>query len=386
MAFDPDIFRVDPASQTGAQRATTRLVRWTFLAFGLLIVPAGLAGAVSQHSFLAAVSSLLGMAMVGLWWLMRPPSPAPSGSARGLRRLCTALNIAVAGLAFLALDEFMASPSYDTSLSTLRPALTAAGAAALVLVARLVLGRRRRAVVSQATAQAPNSSATPATAPPIALRNLNLAPLAPGAGRDLLLRPERARLRAWQRRSTAGAVPLALVVGARAATTGTVGLLVIAATVAVALPLALALRELRLRRGMTRLSAETLSVQAWYGRTRTLARSLIERVVLVQAELGSARPQMTPLMLFIGHDGRCLAHVNTAGVAGQDQQAFAAALGVPVQAAEKVVAPEDLRRQFPGSVSWFWQHQVLVVLLGTLVFIVALGAALIAVVPAAPTH
>jgi hypothetical protein len=376
------MFRVDPAGQTGAQRATTRMIRWTFLGFGLLIVPAGIAGAASQHSFWAAVSSLLGVAMVGLWWLMRPLSTPASGPERRLRQVCAALNLAIAALAFLAVDRFLASPAYGTSFSTLRPALTAAGAAVLVLIARLVVGRRRRAIMAETSSRSADST----TVPPIALQNLAPGPPAPVAGRNLVLRPERGRLRAWQRRSTAGAVPLALLVGARAAATGTIGLLVIAATVAVALPLALALRELRVRRGVTSLSAEAASVQAWYGGTRTVARSLIERIVLVQAELGSARPQLTPLMLFIGHDGRCLAHVNTTGIAGQDQQAFAAALGVPVQMAETVVAPEDLRRQFPGSVSWFWQHQVLVVLLGTLVFVLALGAVLIAVVPAAPSH
>lgn len=96
---------------------------------------------------------------------------------------------------------------------------------------------------------------------------------------------------------------------------------------------------------------------------------MTERAVLVSAELGSARSYLVPLVLLIGDGGRCLLQVSGTGIAPLDLKAFAAALQVPVGTRAQPMGPGELRSEYPGSVSWYWSHQVLVTVLASLLMI-----------------
>jgi hypothetical protein len=82
-----------------------------------------------------------------------------------------------------------------------------------------------------------------------------------------------------------------------------------------------------------------------------------------------------PLLLIIGDDGRCLLPVSGAGVAGAALYAFAAATGAPAAVRYDPLGPATLRGEYPGSVSWYWAHQILTGIL--------ISAAVVAVVTAA---
>jgi hypothetical protein len=132
--------------------------------------------------------------------------------------------------------------------------------------------------------------------------------------------------------------------------------------------------QIRARAGVARLTASQVSAPTWYGRRRRVARDQIRRVVLVTADLSALRPLTVPLLLIIGDDGRCLLPVSGAGVAGAALYAFAAATGSPAAVRYDPLGPAALRGEYPGSVSWYWAHQILA---GVLV-----SAAIVAVVTA----
>lgn len=130
---------------------------------------------------------------------------------------------------------------------------------------------------------------------------------------------------------------------------------------------------IRDRAAVARLTATEVSAPTWYGRRR-VDRDQIRRVVLVTADLSALRPLTVPLLLIIGDEGRCLLPVSGAGVAGAALYAFAAATGAPAAVRYDPLGPVTLRGEYPGSVSWYWAHQILA---GVLI-----SAAIVAVVTA----
>jgi len=183
----------------------------------------------------------------------------------------------------------------------------------------------------------------------------------------VVLRPSRLRVRGWHFGSV-GILPFALVGILRAfLTAGWIGLLAVAAGVAMILLVLLGL----LRRGAARLTSTEVIIPTWYGRRRAVPREQLARAVLVQARLGSRSPAV-PLLLLIGGAGSCLLHLSGAGIPAPDVKAFAAALRVPVDEPRQEMGPEELRQDYPGAVSWWWSHQVLLAFLiaGVIVMIV----------------
>jgi len=131
---------------------------------------------------------------------------------------------------------------------------------------------------------------------------------------------------------------------------------------------------IRDRAGVARLAATEVSAPTWYGRRRRVDRNQIRRVVLVTASRSALRELTVPLLLIIGDEGQCLLPVSGAGVAGAALYAFAAATGAPAAVMYDPLGPATLRSEYPGSVSWYWAHQILAWVL--------ISAAIVAVVTA----
>jgi hypothetical protein len=187
----------------------------------------------------------------------------------------------------------------------------------------------------------------------------------------VVLRPSRLRVKGWHFGSV-GVLPFALVGIARAfLTAGWIGLLAVAAGVAVILLVLLGLHDMRLRRGAARLTSTEVIIPSWYGRRRAVPREQLARAVLVRARLGSRSPAVLMLLL-IGGAGNCLLHLSGSGIPAPDVKAFAAALQVPVDEPRQEMGPGELRQDYPGAVSWWWSHQVLLAFLiaGAIVVIV----------------
>jgi len=87
---------------------------------------------------------------------------------------------------------------------------------------------------------------------------------------------------------------------------------------------------------------------------------------------------VVPLLLMIGAAGRCVLRLSGAGLPAPDLKGFAAGLHVPVAVRARAMGPEALRREYPDSVSWFWQHQVLVAVLAVVLFVAVMVAVLVA--------
>lgn len=172
-----------------------------------------------------------------------------------------------------------------------------------------------------------------------------------------------------RKQGLAGLAVFALILVLRTISSGLTGIIVVAASVAALILALLGIYRFRLRHGAASLTAGQVMAPSWSGRRRAVARGMIQRAVLVSAELGSARSHVVPLVLLIGDGGRCLLHVSGTGIAPRDLKAFAAALQVPVGTRAQLLGPDELRGEYPGSVSWYWSHQVLVALLGSLLMI-----------------
>jgi hypothetical protein len=187
----------------------------------------------------------------------------------------------------------------------------------------------------------------------------------------LVLRPERLRLKTWQRGSTL-LLPFALIPIARTfLQSGWAGLLFMAAAVAVFLVVLLGLWELRIRRGAASLTASDVIIPTWYGRPRAVSRSAVARAAVVRAVLGSsAQSSAMPLLLVLDGEGRCLLRLHAVGIPEPDLKAFAAAFGVPVDVPGREMDAAELVARYPGSVSWVLSHQTLFGLLIALVIVV----------------
>jgi hypothetical protein len=206
----------------------------------------------------------------------------------------------------------------------------------------------------------------------------------------LVLRPERLRLKTWQRGSTL-LVPFALIPIARTfVQSGWAGLLFLAVGVALFLLVLLGLWELRIRRGAASLTASDVIIPAWYGRPRAVSRSAVARAAVVQAALGSsAHSSAMPLLLVLDGEGRCLLRLHAVGIPETDLKAFAAALGVPVDAPGREMDATELRARYPGSVSWVLSHQtafglLIALVIAVIVIVVVIGLAAAGVIKSSP--
>jgi hypothetical protein len=117
-----------------------------------------------------------------------------------------------------------------------------------------------------------------------------------------------------------------------------------------------------------------------------VARDQIRRVVLVTADLSALRPLAVPMLLILGDGGRCLLPVSGAGVALPALRAFAAAASTgtgtttsaPAGARPDPLDAAALRREYPGSLSWYWAHQVLTGVLAGVAILVLVTAVVLA--------
>lgn len=191
------------------------------------------------------------------------------------------------------------------------------------------------------------------------------------------MRVDRHTYWSWYAGSMVAGLPLAIILSLRTLSFGWWGLAVVLGTVAVMAPIGFLIYELRARRGLARLTPDSLTVRAWYGGVHTIPRASIERVVLVAAELGSMRSYEQRLMLFLDGEGRCVAHLNGTGIPEQDWKAFAGAAGVPVDVVTEPMGPDELRHRYPHSISGYWSHQVAVGLaLSVVITLAVVGAVL----------
>jgi len=309
---------------TGPPDTGRRFARWTCFAVAVITLPAGGYGAATQGSAGPVVLAAAGMAALVAWWLLRPRH---RGGRVAAGRPSAAGPVPGPG------EHPELAERGDPQLTVLRQAW---------------------------------QEGQPLSAP-------GLTVTADGA---LLLRPSHARPAAVRQGAGRVAALAALVTLLGLSVLGD-GVVVIVAVAAGAGLLAGALAVIaliRARAGVARLTATEVSAPTWYGRRRRVDRDKIRRVVLVTADLSALRPLAVPLLLNIGDDGRCLLPVSGAGVAGAALYAFAAATGPPAAVRYDPLGPVTLRSEYPGSVSWYWAHQILT---GVLV-----SAAIVAVVTA----
>jgi hypothetical protein len=376
--------------ETAPQREERSVFRGVMFFVALLAIPAGLYGIIAQHAVAAAVAVVAGLACLGIWWVTR--RRYTSAQARRLSALCSLLSIAVASGLVLALVLFLASPSYGASVSTLMPAIIAGAATAALLTARLVAGHRLKVlaapeIAAACAARQPARAGVPTLPQPPGMAGLSSAAIEDlqqrwRSGRyqstptltvqpegTLVLRPRRARgqVRGWHRGSAA-ILPFVLIMIARTfLTTGWIGLIIVAAIVAVILLALLGLYEMRVRRGAAILTPKDLIIPTWYGRRRRVSRDQVASVALVRAR--QSRGPATPLLLAVGGDGNCRLRLGTAAIPSDDVLAFAAALLVPVDVREDRMELEEITAQYPGSVPWWWLHPAALGLLIALVIV-----------------
>ena len=174
----------------------------------------------------------------------------------------------------------------------------------------------------------------------------------------LTLRPDPHRLHVFFRWA---ALPLALLLSIRLLVLGWIGVLIVVVTVGICLAVALSVRRLRIRHAFVRLTPTAVIARPWYGRARSVLRSEISQVALVTAQLGkSAGEYDVDYMVFLDGDGRGILSASCKGISKADQQAFAAALHV--DARSESLGLREMRRQYPGALSWYWNHQYLAAL------------------------
>jgi hypothetical protein len=148
--------------------------------------------------------------------------------------------------------------------------------------------------------------------------------------------------------------------------TGWVGLLAVAASVALILLVLLGLYERRIRHGAAMLTATKVIIPTWYGRRR-------------------GKPDTSQLLL-IGGGGNRLLRLVTAGIPRQDVMAFAAALLVPVDVRQERLDPQQLSQDYPGSAPWGARHPAAVGLLIALVIIVIVVGVVVGLAAAGVIH
>jgi len=308
-----------PPAGSGPRGVNRQFARWTCFAVAVITLPAGGYGAATQHSAGPVVLAAAGAVALVVWWLLRPR-----------HRDRPAAGVTETGLG----EHPELAERGDPELTALRQAW---------------------------------QEGQPLSAP-------GLTVAADGA---LILRPARSGPPAGRRSATRVAVAALLIalLGVRVLAGGLVVLAAVAAGAGLLAAALTVIALIRFQAGVARLTTAEVSAPTWYGRRRRVARDRIRRVVLVSADLSSLRPLTVPMLLIIGDEGRCLLPVSGAGVAGAALYAFAAATGAPAGVRYDQLGPAALRREYPGSVSWYWAHQILTGIL--------ISAAIVAVVTAA---
>jgi hypothetical protein len=109
-----------------------------------------------------------------------------------------------------------------------------------------------------------------------------------------------------------------------------------------------------------------------WGRQRVVARSEIQRIALRTIISFSARVPDERRMLLVGADGSCLLPVPKYNLSYDDASQLAAVLRIPIDSPrERRVLRGALKREIPGSLTWYERHMMSV----TIVSLVAiLGA------------
>jgi hypothetical protein len=119
---------------------------------------------------------------------------------------------------------------------------------------------------------------------------------------------------------------------------------------------------LALRRALT---TEELTIPAggglvhrnWMGRTRTVGREAIARVVLEPVNVSTITPRPPRWYLFlVDGDGRCRLRVLMSIFDANDVRRFVGGIGAPVEDRSEVVRPLRMRREMPGSFLWYSAH------------------------------
>jgi hypothetical protein len=315
-----------PTTGTGPPGTGRRFARWICFAVAVITLPAGGYGAATQHSAGPVLLAAAGAMALVAWWLLRPRH-------RDRRSRLVAAGPRAAGPGPGLGEHPELAERGDPELTALRQAW---------------------------------QDGRPLSAP-------GLTVAADGA---LLLRPSRSRPSVVRQGAArvAALAALVTVLGLSVLGGGVVVTVAVAAGAGLLAGALAVIALIRARAGVARLAATKVSAPTWYGRHRRVDRDQIRRVVLVTADLSALRPLTVPLLLIIGDDGRCLLPVSGAGVAGAALYAFAAATGAPAAVRYDPLGPVTLRGEYPGSVSWYWAHQILT---GVLI-----SAAIVAVVTA----
>lgn len=187
----------------------------------------------------------------------------------------------------------------------------------------------------------------------------------------LLLHPSRRRVRSWYLGSVLAGVPLlgAIVLRDVLELPWWGALLLMAGGLALG---AVSFRQ-RLWLETATLTPASLLTRTWYGRTRAVPRAAIREIVVATV---ATTKDLLHYLLVVGDGRRCLARTSVEAISRDSQLAFARQVGVPVRdlTPEGGISFRELRRQYPGSVSWVAAHQVAVGLLVTLlVLLLAVG-------------
>jgi hypothetical protein len=407
------------AVRTAQKRSGEPVIRGVMFFVALLAIPFGLYGVIAQHAIGAGVAVLCGLGCLALWWVLRPRFA--SAPARRLAALCSLLTMAVAAAAVLGVVEFLASPAYGVSAATLMPAILATAVAVVLLVARLLAGHRLRPLAASdatmaAAAMQPEPVGASAGAVPRSwgpgeeaqsrAREIRRVPeneiselqqrwrgggyqstqcLTVQPDGTLVLRPQRIRVRGWHRGSV-GVLPFALIAIARTfLTTGWVGLLIVAASVAVILLALLGLYEMRIRHGAAMLTAAKVIIPTWYGRRRSVPRSTVTRMALVQQRVPRQATASSQLLL-VGGDGTCLLRLATASIPREDVMAFAAAVLVPVDVRQDHLDPQQMKQEYPGSVPWVVSNPAAAGLVIALVIVIIVVGVVVGLAVAGVIH
>lgn len=108
----------------------------------------------------------------------------------------------------------------------------------------------------------------------------------------------------------------------------------------------------------------------WVGRTTTLGREQVARLVLQPVDVSTASPRPPKWYLFVvDPDGRFRLRVLISVFDATDVHRFVATVGVPVDERVQVVKPLKVRDELPGSFLWYSAHPWLGALLLTPVLI-----------------
>ena len=119
---------------------------------------------------------------------------------------------------------------------------------------------------------------------------------------------------------------------------------------------------LALRRALT---TEELTIPAggglvyrnWMGRTRTVGRDAIARVVLEPVNVSTITPRPPKWYLFlVDGDGRCRLRVLLSIFDANDVRRLVGGIGAPVEDRSAVVRPLAVRGEMPGSFLWYSAH------------------------------